>query len=110
MRKHAMSDAEFGQRARARSTANRALLRGDIIPEACVECGRENAEMHHPDHQRPLAVVWMCRRCHANEHVVERRVGTMRLNAYLRGAVKRLKTATRKRAQPAPQAQPELSL
>lgn len=96
--RNVLSDEEFGKRSRARSAAQRALARGDIILEPCVECGRENAEMHHPDHQRPLAVVWLCRRCHSDEHVVERRVATIRLNGYLRGAIRRLKAAKRKRA------------
>lgn len=97
-----LSDEEVGRRARARMAAHRALLRGDIIPEPCEGCGRENAEMHHPDHERPLVVIWLCRRCHSDEHVVERRVSAVRLNDFLRNSIKRLKAVKRKTQRTAP--------
>lgn len=55
-----------------------ALLRGEIIkPDKCDECGqpdptykngRSGIEGHHCDYDKPLDVMWLCRRCHYNWH------------------------------------------
>jgi hypothetical protein len=52
-----------GQRKRdiARSTANMALKRGQIKQEPCRVCGSSDSQMHHPDHELPKLVVWLCR-------------------------------------------------
>lgn len=45
-----------------------ALKRGLIIQEPCQECGDPNSEAHHPDYDRPMDVVWLCRAHHKAEH------------------------------------------
>ena len=45
-----------------------ALRRGLLERRPCVRCSAEPADAHHPDYQRPLLVVWLCRKCHKREH------------------------------------------
>lgn len=49
----------------ARLRAARANLRKD----KCESCGNsEDLHMHHPDYNKPLEVVTLCRNCHEYEH------------------------------------------
>ena len=36
-------------------------------PDHCSQCGKTDAriEAHHPDYNKPLEIVWLCKRCHA---------------------------------------------
>jgi ribosomal protein S27AE len=34
----------------------------------CERCGATVAQMHHDDYSKPLAVRWLCGRCHGIEH------------------------------------------
>ena len=52
----------------ARSYANVYLRRGLIERKPCERCGSENSQMHHEDYSKPLAVEWLCRKCHLAEH------------------------------------------
>lgn len=58
----------------------RAVKRGDLVkPKECSWCGATDQpiEGHHPDYDRPLMVVWICRRCHKahhREYAIERRL------------------------------------
>lgn len=47
-----------------------ALERGEIIkPLECSDCGEEKPlDGHHEDYDKPLEVVWLCRRCHVLAH------------------------------------------
>lgn len=45
-----------------------AIKRGLIARQPCEECGAEPADGHHPDYDRPMAVVWLCRRHHRALH------------------------------------------
>lgn len=60
-------NAAHKRRDIARSYAKEYRKRGKLIPEPCRICGAK-AEMHHPDHELPLIVVWLCRRCHLDWH------------------------------------------
>lgn len=51
---------------------------------ACEECGvpsnggrkwEANVVAHHPDYAEPLAVRWLCRRCHTHAHMALARAG-----------------------------------
>ncbi|MER9763116.1 hypothetical protein [Mesorhizobium sp. M0138] len=53
----------------AQAALRSALKRGLIIQEACKDCGSSDAEAHHPDYDRPLAVDWLCRLHHRREHI-----------------------------------------
>ena len=38
-------------------------------PDTCTKCGSTTKiQGHHPDYSKPLDVVWLCYRCHMNEH------------------------------------------
>lgn len=52
----------------ARSYAKEYRKRDHLQKEPCRVCGDANTEMHHPDHELPLMVVWLCRRCHLAWH------------------------------------------
>ena len=52
----------------ARDAVNNAVKRGDIVPGACSRCPEKKAEAHHPDYEKHLDVVWLCRRCHRKLH------------------------------------------
>jgi len=54
-----------------------AIRRGELVrPDVCSECddsgtfkdGKSKVEAHHDDYNYPLAVRWLCRKCHHNWH------------------------------------------
>ena len=47
---------------------NDAIKRGKITKEVCEVCGKEQAEAHHDDYNKPLEVRWLCKRCHTEWH------------------------------------------
>jgi len=51
------------ERKRARD-----LVARHLTPEPCVICGAAKAEGHHEDYDKPLDVVWLCRRHHREYH------------------------------------------
>ena len=59
--------AEQRRRDNARSYARVYMLRGKIEVEGCALCGA-SAEMHHPDYDKPLEIVWLCREHHLSLH------------------------------------------
>lgn len=65
----------FGNERRKRHNARAALryaVRSGRLsrPRSCGRCGRVTPKIHghHPDYDRPLEVLWLCVRCHADEH------------------------------------------
>lgn len=56
----------------ARSQVRLAIERGVLKREPCM-CGNKKVEGHHPDYKKPLDVIWMCRKHHAELHVHESR-------------------------------------
>ena len=67
-------EGEARKRADARSYANTYKKRGLIEQKPCEVCGNANSQMHHPDHELPRDVVWLCRPCHLSWHEVWRDV------------------------------------
>ena len=57
-------------RARARTTARRAVKAGLLIKTPCHVCGSEESEIHHPDYDHPLNVVWLCKQHHLEVHAI----------------------------------------
>src|SRR3990167_3093473 len=51
------------QRWRAYNAVANAKRSGKLIPEPCNACGGK-AEAHHNDYDKPLEVVWLCRKHH----------------------------------------------
>jgi len=52
----------------AHSAFRSALRRGLITRQPCEVCGALQAEGHHPDYDRPMHVIWLCRAHHQAEH------------------------------------------
>jgi len=42
--------------------------RGKLKMQPCLVCGSLDVEMHHPDYDKPLQVVWFCRQHHLELH------------------------------------------
>ena len=55
------------KKARAHNAIKHAIAKGKIISMPCFCCG-ETAEAHHPDYDRPLDVVWLCKAHHRAAH------------------------------------------
>lgn len=64
---HPLSE-EGKKRDNARSYAKEYKKRGILTQSPCRVCGDKQSEMHHPDHELPLVVVWLCRKCHLAWH------------------------------------------
>lgn len=64
---HPLSE-EARKRDNARSYAGVMKRRGAIAALPCQKCGAPDAEMHHPDHELPRYVIWLCRTCHLAWH------------------------------------------
>lgn len=62
--------AKFPEKVRARQLLKDALRAGRIQrPGQCERCPvTMNLHGHHPDHSKPLDVLWLCVNCHAIEH------------------------------------------
>ena len=67
-RKGRILTAEQRRKGSARSYANVYLRRGKITREPCIDCGIDEAEMHHEDYDKPTEVIWLCRDCHLDRH------------------------------------------
>lgn len=46
-----------------------AVRDGRIIRKPCQICGKENAQGHHEDYNKPLDVFWVCTRHHQDRHI-----------------------------------------
>ena len=58
---------------KAHHTLRQAIRRGEIKRGRCVVCGSFRVDGHHPDYDKPLDVVWLCRKHHQRLHALERR-------------------------------------
>lgn len=67
--KHSDLPEEARLKANARAYANVYQKRGLLIQKPCEDCGSNKSEKHHPDHTKPLAVIWLCRPCHLKRHL-----------------------------------------
>lgn len=56
-------------RRRANVVLGNAIRCGKVMPQPCWVCGQK-AEGHHPDYDRPLDVVWLCRAHHMQTHAM----------------------------------------
>jgi len=57
---------KFPEKDKARSIVRKAIKNGTLIPlTECEICGDfEDIEAHHPDHNRPLLLLYVCKKCH----------------------------------------------
>lgn len=63
---------EYREKDRARRKVQTEVQAGRILREACAECGRPDSQAHHEDYAQPLAVIWLCSKCHAAKHAKAR--------------------------------------
>lgn len=66
--KHCELPEEARMRANARSYLHVYVKRGKVQKLSCSICGSERSEAHHPDHSKPLDVIWLCRDHHLELH------------------------------------------
>lgn len=78
-RRHAAAyRSKYPEKEAAKREVRRAIERGTLErPTSCPKCsspdkksttGRHTIHAHHDDYSKPLDVIWLCVRCHANEH------------------------------------------
>ena len=53
---------------KAQSLLWKAIDRGKIVRQPCEVCGCEKADAHHQDYNKPLEVIWLCRKHHKEWH------------------------------------------
>lgn len=58
----------------ARSKLSHAVKSGKILKSPCIECGNPKSEGHHPNYNKPLDVIWLCKYHHSEFHFIERRM------------------------------------
>ena len=63
-------NAEQRRKDNARSYAKEYVKRGKLTREPCFVCDADDAEMHHPDYDKPLKIVWLCRQHHLYLHAM----------------------------------------
>ena len=60
------------EKYQAQQEVLKALRKGILIKQPCSICGSTlNIEAHHPDYNKPLNVVWLCRDCHKIIHKIK---------------------------------------
>lgn len=56
------------EKRKAHHILNNALKNGKINRHPCCICGNK-AQAHHEDYLKPLEVIWLCARHHADRHI-----------------------------------------
>lgn len=56
------------RKANVRALSRHYVKTGKIIQTPCVKCGDPNSQRHHPDYDKPLEVIWLCRKHHLELH------------------------------------------
>ena len=46
----------------------RAVQAGNLVKLSCQVCGGESVEAHHPDYDKPLDIIWLCKYHHEEIH------------------------------------------
>lgn len=73
-RRHIRYVAKNPIKHKARALFRAAILSGKILrATSCEVCGAcSSIQGHHPDYNKPLEVIWLCRPCHHAEHAKEK--------------------------------------
>lgn len=78
-----ISHVSTAENKRICTIVHEALRKGELVkPTSCSWCGdtEQPIHAHHPDYNRPLMVVWICRPCHQQHHETYRVERTMGMN------------------------------
>lgn len=59
---------KYPQKTEARRLMTSAIRRGKLKRKPCQVCGLKKVDGHHPDYSRPLFIMWLCRKHHAEWH------------------------------------------
>lgn len=59
------------KKANVRAITHYYVKKGKIQKENCKICNSPNSQTHHPNYDKPLEVIWLCRDCHLNLHSVD---------------------------------------
>ena len=59
---------EYKPHHRVRVKANNAIRSGKLIKQPCEVCGCLKVEAHHCDYNKPLDVMWLCKKHHVEWH------------------------------------------
>jgi hypothetical protein len=54
---------------KANEIMGNAVRSGKLIKLPCQVCGNQRTQGHHEDYSKPLDVVWLCTRHHADRHI-----------------------------------------
>ena|ERR1041385_3458514 len=65
MRKYRQKDK---LKATARDKVRKAIQQGKLLKETCFVCKNTITEAHHKDYNKPLEVVWYCKKHHSEQH------------------------------------------
>ena len=70
--RHKLMFGQHPERFRARAAVAYAVKHGKLIkPDRCSECNQKRfLDGHHEDYDRPLDVLWLCKKCHVKRHKV----------------------------------------
>jgi len=66
--KHSDLKPDAKLKANARAYANEYMRRGKLVKKPCEQCGNPDSQKHHEDYNKPLEVIWLCRKCHLEKH------------------------------------------
>ena len=53
---------------KAHAAVSKAIREGRLAKQPCIRCGMLPAHAHHDDYGKPLDVIWLCRKHHAELH------------------------------------------
>ena len=58
----------YPEKISARKKVHWAVKTGKLVRKPCF-CGEEKVFAHHEDYQKPLDVIWLCRKHHVEKHI-----------------------------------------
>lgn len=59
---------EQRKKMNARSYAHVYVKRGKLKKEPCKICGNLDSQIHHPNYDKPIDIIWLCRKHHLELH------------------------------------------
>lgn len=62
------ADKEFRKYHAIRTGVTMAVKKGQLRKKPCEVCGELKVEAHHCDYNKPLDVMWLCKKCHTEWH------------------------------------------